>query len=481
MQLICCGARICAACGISKLQQLSQCPFCEESGIPEARDDKGFRRELEGLSINCPRCNDQSFRLFKDLPTHLNDNHCDLECESCDEKFIFPQQITKHQQETCRKRIVCCPLDFVGCSKEVRYDEMVQHYLNNQHQRCLMLFIKRVFPKSFQGQAMSILPPFFDEHNGQVVQSEPIQTSQSGYKLAISCGIFVDEQNKKRYVSISFIILPGEFDPILSWPFRFPVTIKYVNSFSIEDLRSSFDNKYNKENNESNDCHPLHNDVILDVYNCDLTMIVKHDCLRGKSMIDNGLCSLWSGVRVTYGINQRRGAFQIKILHHLHSSDLLHNGIPYGIRVDWLTNESDESLSYGYEETGYLVDDIITCYANFESECGNILLSFAKNDLNIELEYRINYEDIHSGRLFSHIFIKNLSFQINFGQLNTKYFLQSNFRLINDYDEDERTRGRLDPSSKQECENNNCDCYYKIIDRATKCLKIMFDLASSQK
>ncbi|CAF1130259.1 unnamed protein product [Rotaria sordida] len=266
MQLICCGARICAACGISKLQQLSQCPFCEESGIPEARDDKGFRRELEGLSINCPRCNDQSFRLFKDLPTHLNDNHCDLD-------------------------------------------------------------------------------------NGQTVQSEPIQTSQSGYKLAISCGIFVDEQNKKRYVSISFIILPGEFDPILSWPFRFPVTIKYVNYFSIEDLRSSFDNKYNKENNESNDCHPLHNDVILDVYNCDLTMIVKHDCLRGKSMIDNGLCSLWSGIRATYGINQRRGAFQIKILHHLHSSDLLHNGITYGIRVDWLTNKNKLSFDITFLST----------------------------------------------------------------------------------------------------------------------------------
>ncbi|CAF3776443.1 unnamed protein product [Rotaria sordida] len=198
----------------------------------------------------------------------------------------------------------------------------------------------------------------------------------------------------------------------------------------------------------------------------------------------------------------------------------------------------DESLSYAYEGTGkiwnrnkfewygerYSIGDIITCYADFESECGNILLSFAKNDLNIELEYRINYEDIHSGRLFSHIFIKNLSFQTNFGQLNTKYFLRSNFRLINDYDEDERILGRLDPSSKQECEvniimmvglpgagksywveqhcrinrdkkyiilstnniiykmkNNNCDCYFKIIDRATKCLKIMFDLVPSQK
>ncbi|CAF1130276.1 unnamed protein product [Rotaria sordida] len=196
----------------------------------------------------------------------------------------------------------------------------------------------------------------------------------------------------------------------------------------------------------------------------------------------------------------------------------------------------DESLSYAYEGTGkiwnrnkfewygerYSIGDIITCYADFESECGNILLSFAKNDLNIELEYRINYEDIHSGRLFSHIFIKNLSLQVNFGQLNTKYFLRSNFRLINDYDEDERILGRLDPSSKQECEvimmvglpgagksywverhcaintdkkyvvlstnniiyqmkNNNCDCSYEMIDRATKCLKIIFDLALSQK
>jgi hypothetical protein len=54
--------------------------------------------------------------------------------------------------------------------------------------------------------------------------------------------------------------------------------------------------------------------VILDIYNCDLTMIVKHNYLRGESMIENGLCSLWSGIRATYGINQGRVAFQIKVL-----------------------------------------------------------------------------------------------------------------------------------------------------------------------
>jgi hypothetical protein len=56
---------------------------------------------------------------------------------------------------------------------------------------------------------------------------------------------------------------------------------------------------------------------------------------------------------------------------------------------------------------------------DFESEHGNVLISFSKNDLNFELAHRITYEEIHSRALFPHIFIKNISFQVNFGQLNT--------------------------------------------------------------
>jgi hypothetical protein len=42
-------------------------------------------------------------------------------------------------------------------------------------------------------------------------------------------------------------------------------------------------------------------------------MIVKKGCLHAEPMIENGLCSLWSGIRATYGINQGRVAFQIKV------------------------------------------------------------------------------------------------------------------------------------------------------------------------
>ncbi|CAF0846032.1 unnamed protein product [Adineta steineri] len=200
-------------------------------------------------------------------------------------------------------------------------------------------------------------------------------------------------------------------------------------------------------------------------------MIVKHDCLRGESMIENGLCSLWSGIRATYGMNQGRIAYQIKIRRHIHCSELLNNEIPFGIRIGWSVDGNKfclgkQSLSYGYEQSGkfwtknqfewygeqYSIGDIITCYADFESEPGNVLLSFAKNDLNFNLAYRINYKDLYFRPLFPHIFIKNISFQVNFGQLNIKYPLRTGFHFINNYHEDERIRGILQPSSKEECE-----------------------------
>lgn len=61
--------------------------------------------------------------------------------------------------------------------------------------------------------------------NKQTIQSEPVHTSPSGYKLAIRCSIYVDEHSQTSYVSISFIINVGEFDAILSWPFSYPVVL----------------------------------------------------------------------------------------------------------------------------------------------------------------------------------------------------------------------------------------------------------------
>jgi len=65
--------------------------------------------------------------------------------------------------------------------------------------------------------------------NGQTIQSESFHSCQSGYKMGLSFDIHIDERNQKRYLSISFIIFPGEFDAILSWPFVYPITISVMD------------------------------------------------------------------------------------------------------------------------------------------------------------------------------------------------------------------------------------------------------------
>ena len=65
--------------------------------------------------------------------------------------------------------------------------------------------------------------------NGQTIVSEPFYTSQSGYKMALTCGINVDNESQKQYASISFIILCGEFDSILRWPLQFPINLMILD------------------------------------------------------------------------------------------------------------------------------------------------------------------------------------------------------------------------------------------------------------
>ncbi len=66
-------------------------------------------------------------------------------------------------------------------------------------------------------------------NNGQTIQSESFHSSQSGYKMGLSFDIHTDERNQKRYLSIKFIIFPGEFDAILSWPFVYPIKISVMD------------------------------------------------------------------------------------------------------------------------------------------------------------------------------------------------------------------------------------------------------------
>ncbi len=88
--------------------------------------------------------------------------------------------------------------------------------------------------------------------------------------------------------------------PLISWHLELLATLGFHiaqkclsgKCFIYSCTRSLLEFSNQKINYEVHDWNPMCDDVVLDAYNCNLTMIVKHSCFRGESMIENGLCSL---------------------------------------------------------------------------------------------------------------------------------------------------------------------------------------------
>ena len=65
--------------------------------------------------------------------------------------------------------------------------------------------------------------------NLPTLYSDAFQSSRWGYRMRIGIAIKKDEQTQIRCVLVSFIIMRGEYDPILCWPFPYPITCCLVD------------------------------------------------------------------------------------------------------------------------------------------------------------------------------------------------------------------------------------------------------------
>lgn len=78
--------------------------------------------------------------LFK---VHLNCTHASYQCSDCGESFSIMNALIDHQQENCVNRIVECQLS--GCSARVRWNDVLNHYLNEDHQQQILRTINQSF------------------------------------------------------------------------------------------------------------------------------------------------------------------------------------------------------------------------------------------------------------------------------------------------------------------------------------------------
>ena len=81
-----------------------------------------------------------------------------------------------------------------------------------------------------------------DAQNGKYTSifSLPFYTGRYGYKMCLRLYVLGDGIGKNNYLSLFFVIMRGELDNILPWPFSHNVTLRLINQAGGRDIIDIF-------------------------------------------------------------------------------------------------------------------------------------------------------------------------------------------------------------------------------------------------
>ena len=76
------------------------------------------------------------------------------------------------------------------------------------------------------------------------VESLPFYTSRRGFKCQMSVCLNGDGKGRGTHVSVFLVIMRGDIDAFLSWPFEQKVTFTFIDREGNNDYRDSFRPRY---------------------------------------------------------------------------------------------------------------------------------------------------------------------------------------------------------------------------------------------
>ncbi|KAK2493149.1 hypothetical protein MC885_003187, partial [Smutsia gigantea] len=198
----------------------------------------------------------------------------------------------------------------------------------------------------------------------------------------------------------------------------------------------------------------------------DDTVIIVIYILKYQEIASVLLPLLWR-VLLFFGLEEGHLTVTEKIpVRHLYTKDIdIHE-----VRIGWSLTTSgmllgEEEFSYGYslkgiktcncetEDYGEKFDenDVITCFANFESD--EVELSYAKNGQDLGVAFKISKEVLAGRPLFPHVLCHNCAVEFNFGQKEKPYFpIPEDYAFIQNVPLEDRVRGPKGPEEKKDCE-----------------------------
>ncbi len=177
-------------------------------------------------------------------------------------------------------------------------------------------------------------------------------------------------------------------------------------------------------------------EVFLDTYNSDLSLIINADGCSAKPLTHSGFSLMWAGVRATYGLNKGKAFFEAKLTKEIsvENLDSMVGGSTHVMRVGWSTEEAglalgEEPLSYGFGGTGkkstdgkfedygckFGEGDVVGAFVEVTSS--DAIMSFSVNGVDQGECFKIPLSSLgKDAALFPHIYVKNVEFSVNFGQ-----------------------------------------------------------------
>ena len=210
--------------------------------------------------VNCDHCNVPVPQA--EMKGHYNE--CPLyhvPCQySCRTETFLRKDIAAHYEKECPRVPVACVMAPFGCSEQVERGGMGEHMIQcaPKHTTCMadvILALKKEVEDlqahvSMQAEATTNLENTLYPSSGQftwrvddirlkikqaqagdtstsVIYSPPFYSTEAGYKFCLC--IYPAGDNNQGHLSLYFVVMKGQFDEVVSWPFQNRVHLSLLN------------------------------------------------------------------------------------------------------------------------------------------------------------------------------------------------------------------------------------------------------------
>jgi len=184
--------------------------------------------------VSCQHCSEKY--IHKDVRNHAKVcKRLPLECSNrCGLKGIPREEMPLHLME-CPMSILPCTYKDIGCGFKGKKDSLDEHLraMVNVHLTLAMQKIRENEARSYCSNGCFIwkvtnFKQLFEAARSSedevALLSQPFYTSQYGYKLRLKIYLDGRDRGKGTHLSLYLIIMKGEYDGLLDWPFDQKIT-----------------------------------------------------------------------------------------------------------------------------------------------------------------------------------------------------------------------------------------------------------------